>query len=85
MEQLVIDIVPDNTKRIAKLLTHECDVAPIPRLAELQMFSNRPDFKVEQQTSMNVAFWAFNTQKPPFDRVEVRQALGLAGCAVVRP
>jgi len=78
LQQLVIDIVPDNTKRLAKLLTRECDIAPIPRLAELQMFSNRPDFKVEQQTSMNVAFWAFNTQKPPFDRVEVRQALALA-------
>ncbi len=78
LAQLVIDIVPDNTKRLAKLLTGECDVAPIPRLAELNMLSSRADFRVEQQTSMNVSFWAFNTRKPPFDQVKVRQALALA-------
>ena len=78
LAQLVIDIVPDNTKRLAKLLTQECDVAPIPRLAELQMLSNRADFRVDQQTSMNVGFWAFNTQKAPFNQVKVRQALALA-------
>jgi cationic peptide transport system substrate-binding protein len=78
LAQLVIDIVPDNTKRLAKLLTRECDVAPIPRLAELQMLTTRADFSVDQQTSMNVGFWAFNTQKPPFNQVKVRQALALA-------
>lgn len=78
LQQLVIDIVPDNTKRLAKLLTRECDVAPIPRLAELQMLSSKPGFIVDQQTSMNVGFWAFNTRKAPFNRVEVRQALAMA-------
>jgi len=78
LTQLVVDIVPDNTKRLAKLLTQECDVAPIPRLAELEMLSNRSDFRVDQQTSMNVGFWAFNTQKAPFNQVKVRQALALA-------
>lgn len=78
LEQLVIDIVPDSTKRIAKLLTHECDVAPIPRLAELQLLSQRKDFVVDVQTSMNVGYWAFNTQKPPLNNVKVRQALALA-------
>lgn len=78
LDQLVIDIVPDSTKRIAKLLTHECDVAPIPRLAELQLLSERKDFVVDVQTSMNVGYWAFNTQKPPLNNVKVRQALALA-------
>ncbi|MDZ7901836.1 MAG: ABC transporter substrate-binding protein [Rheinheimera sp.] len=78
LDQLVIDIVPDNTKRLAKLLTHECDVAPIPRLAELSMLAKRKDFEVDQQTSLNVGYWAFNTQKAPFNNVKVRQALAYA-------
>ncbi len=78
LDQLVIDIVPDNTKRLAKLLTHECDVAPIPRLAELSMLAKRKDFSVDQQTSLNVGYWAFNTQKAPFNNVKVRQALAFA-------
>ena len=78
LDQLVIDIVPDNTKRLAKLLTHECDVASIPRLAELSLLSQRIDFSVEAQTSMNVGYWAFNTQKAPFNQVKVRQALAYA-------
>jgi len=78
LPQLLIDIVPDNTKRLAKLLTKECDVAPIPRLAELSLLSKKPDFMVEAQTSMNVGYWAFNTQKPPFNNVKVRQALAYA-------
>ncbi|MDP5037027.1 MAG: ABC transporter substrate-binding protein [Alishewanella sp.] len=78
MEQLVFDIVPNNAKRMAKLLTHECDIVAFPRLAELTLISERPDVKVQESTSMNVGFWAFNTTKAPFDQVKVRQALAIA-------
>lgn len=77
-QQLVIDIVPDNTKRLAKLLTHECDVAPIPRMAELNLLKSRADFSIDEKTAMNIGYWAFNTQKPPFSDVKVRQALAHA-------
>lgn len=78
MEQLVFDIVPNNARRMAKLLTHECDIVAFPRLAELSLITERPDVKVQESTSMNVGFWAFNTKKAPFDQVKVRQALALA-------
>lgn len=78
MEQLVFDIVPNNARRMAKLLTHECDIVAFPRLAELSLITERPDVKVQESTNMNVGFWAFNTKKPPFDQVKVRQALALA-------
>ena len=30
------------------------------------------------QPGLNIAYWAFNTQKPPFDKKEVRQAFNMA-------
>ncbi|WP_333608471.1 ABC transporter substrate-binding protein [Arsukibacterium sp.] len=78
MEQLVFDIVPNNAKRMAKLFTHECDVVSYPRVAELELISRRPDVRIQESTSMNVGFWAFNTSRAPFDQVKVRQALALA-------
>lgn len=77
-EQLVFDIVPDNARRMAKLFTHECDIVAFPRITELKLISKRPDVTVQEKTSMNVGFWAFNTQKPPFDDIRVRQALSFA-------
>jgi cationic peptide transport system substrate-binding protein len=77
-EQLVFDIVPNNARRMAKLFTHECDVVAFPRVAELGLISQRPDVDVQESTSMNIGFWAFNTAKPPFDNVKVRQALAHA-------
>lgn len=78
MAQLVFDIVPNNARRMAKLLTHECDIIAYPRLAELALITERPDVRVQESTSMNVGFWAFNTRKAPFDNVKVRQALSMA-------
>lgn len=77
-EQLVFDIVPNNARRMAKLFTHECDVVAFPRVAELGLISKRADVDVQESTSMNIGFWAFNTAKPPFDQVKVRQALAHA-------
>lgn len=78
LEQLVIDIEPNNAKRMARLLTHECDITAYPRMAELELISKREDIRVQQQTSMNVGFWAFNTSRAPFDDAQVRRALAMA-------
>ncbi|MGI5308806.1 ABC transporter substrate-binding protein [Rheinheimera sp. WS51] len=77
-EQLVFDIVPNNARRMAKLLTHECDIIAYPRVPELKLISKRSDVDIQESTNMNVGFWAFNTQKAPFDNIKVRQALSLA-------
>ena len=37
-----------------------------------------PSLKVIHAPGLNVAYWAFNNQKPPFDKKEVRQALSMA-------
>lgn len=78
IKQLVIDITKNGSSRIAKLLTHECDILAYPLPQELPLLEKRPDISVVKKTALNVGFWAFNTDKPPFDNVLVRKALAHA-------
>ncbi|WNC67424.1 ABC transporter substrate-binding protein [Thalassotalea nanhaiensis] len=76
IEKLLFNISPDNTSRLTKLLTHECDVISYP--IATQEIASRPDLALEQVTSFNVAFLAFNTKVPPFDNPLVRKAVAHA-------
>ncbi|WP_371377232.1 ABC transporter substrate-binding protein [Thalassotalea aquiviva] len=76
IEQLIFSITPNNTGRLTKLLTHECDVISYP--IATQKINSRPDLVLEKVTSFNVAFLAFNTQQPPFDNPLVRKAIAHA-------
>lgn len=76
IENLLFNISPDNTSRLTKLLTHECDVISYP--IATQEIASRPDLTLEQVTSFNVAYLAFNTKVPPFDNPLVRKAVAHA-------
>jgi len=76
LEQLIFDITPSNTGRLTKLLAGECDVIAFP-IAH-QKIKSKAALKLEAVTSFNVAYLGFNTQKPPFNNVKVRQAVALA-------
>ncbi|WNC73525.1 ABC transporter substrate-binding protein [Thalassotalea psychrophila] len=76
IEKLLYNISPDNTIRLTKLLTHECDVISYP--IATQEIASRPDLALEHVTSFNVAFLAFNTKVPPFDNPLVRKAVAHA-------
>ncbi|RLV59330.1 ABC transporter substrate-binding protein [Parashewanella curva] len=78
IEHLVFDITRKNSQRLAKLLTDDCGVSALPKPLELKVANQYPHVQIQQQRGMNVAFWAFNTLKPPFDDPEVRQALAMA-------
>ena len=73
IEQLLYNISPSNTGRLTKLLTHECDVISYPIATE--EIRSRQDLVLEEVTSFNVAFLAFNTEQPPFDNPLVRKAI----------
>lgn len=75
---LVFDITPKSTTRFAKLITGDCDVSALPKAGELSIIKQHPQLTLATQPGLNVAFWAFNTQKPPFDDVRVRRALAHA-------
>jgi cationic peptide transport system substrate-binding protein len=78
IHQLVFDITKNGSSRIAKLLTHECDISAYPLPQELPLLQERKDIEVIKGRVLNVGFWAFNTDKPPFDNILVRKALSHA-------
>jgi dipeptide transport system substrate-binding protein len=78
VDDLVYAITPDATARYAKLKAGECHINAYPRPADLPEMEKDSSLKVIDLSGLNIAFWAFNTTKPPFDKKEVRQALTMA-------
>ena len=78
VDMLVFDITTKSTTRLAKLITGDCSVSALPKASELAVMKQHEELNIESQPGLNVAFWAFNTQKPPLDDVRVRRALAYA-------
>jgi len=78
VDDLVFAITPDPTARYSKLKAGECHFVIAPRPADLPEMQKDPALKLINQPGLNIAYWAFNTQKTPFDKKEVRQAMSMA-------
>ncbi len=75
-KQLVYDITTQNTSRLTKLMTGECDIISEP--IGHNKIKERPDLTLEALTSLDVTFIAFNTLEPPFNNPIVRKAIAHA-------
>jgi cationic peptide transport system substrate-binding protein len=78
IEQLVFDITPKSTNRIAKLMTGDCDVSALPQSSEIEIIRKNRKLELQIQTGFNVAYLGFNTERAPFNNPKVRQALAHA-------
>lgn len=78
IDDLVFAITPDATARVSKLKTGECQVAAYPRPADLPELQKDADLSVLSQPGLNIGYLAYNVEKPPFDKKEVRQAISMA-------
>jgi dipeptide transport system substrate-binding protein len=78
VDDLIYAITPDATARYAKLKANECQVMAYPNPADLADMGKNADVQLLQQAGLNIGYLAMNSQKPPFDKVEVRQAIAMA-------
>ncbi|WP_296231684.1 ABC transporter substrate-binding protein [Pseudomonas sp. UBA4617] len=78
IDNLVFSINTDPSVRIQKLRRNECQVTLHPRPADLPALKADSKLQVLQQPGFNLGYIAYNTQHPPFDRLEVRQAMDMA-------
>ncbi|CAN7622169.1 ABC transporter substrate-binding protein [Pararhizobium sp. LjRoot235] len=78
IDDLVFAITPDAAVRAQKLKAGECHIMAFPNAADVAGLKNDPELTVLEKEGLNVAFLAYNTTQPPFDKVEVRKALNMA-------
>ncbi len=78
IDDLVFAITTDASVRYQKLKAGECHLMPFPNAADVEAMKADPSLKVMEQEGLNVAYLAYNTTQPPFDKVEVRKALNMA-------
>ncbi|MDH4987438.1 ABC transporter substrate-binding protein [Aminobacter anthyllidis] len=78
LDELVFAITADASTRMQRLQAGECHVAAYPAPADVPGLKADPNLVVMEKPGLNVAYLAYNTLTPPFDKIEVRKALNMA-------
>lgn len=77
-ENLVFRVISEGTNRTIALETKEVDLAYDIEPMDVQFIKQNNEIKLIEQPSISISYLGFNTQKPPFDKKEVRQAIAYA-------
>ena len=78
VDDLVYAITADASARYAKMQAGECQVMAYPNPADLAAMGKDANITLMQQAGLNIGYMAMNASKPPFDKLEVRQAIAMA-------
>jgi len=78
IERLVFQPIADDTSRRLELERGTIDFMVAPHPDDVKTLETDPGITVLKAPGMNVAYLAMNCQKPPFDKVSIRQAIRYA-------
>jgi dipeptide transport system substrate-binding protein len=78
LDKVVFAITPDANVRFQKLKAGECQLVAEPAPQDLKQMGSNPALKLMSQPGANIGYLAFNVEKPPFNKLEVRQAIAHA-------
>jgi len=78
LEEAYFRIIPDENSRLIALKSGAIDVIPKADTSSLYEFVGNPAYKVLEAPMNLVQVLALNNKKPPFEKLEVRQALQYA-------
>ncbi len=70
--------IVEGTNRTIALETGEADIAYDIEPIDKETVKNHSNLQLLEGEALSVAYYGFNTTKPPFDNVKVRQAMGYA-------
>jgi len=77
-DRVVVQVVPEATSRESLLLAGQVEMIILPPAADIPALQRNPNVKVLLAKGDRSIFIAINTQRPPFQRKEARQALNYA-------
>ena len=75
LDGLVFSITPDPTVRFQKLKKEECHVMIFPLPSDYKAISKHKHLKLVKRNIFDLSYLAMNTNHPPLDKIEVRQAI----------
>lgn len=78
IDMLIYKPVPDNAVRLLELESHSIDVLDGINPDDVPRIRKNDELSLLTQPGLNVGYLAMNSLKPPFDKIEVRQAINHA-------
>jgi peptide/nickel transport system substrate-binding protein len=78
LETVIFKVIPENSARLTALKTGEIDLMDGLNPSDVSQVESDSNLALFMRPGMNVAYFAFNHEKEPFDDPKVRQALNHA-------
>lgn len=78
LDKVIFQVIKDNKSRLNALQAGQIDLMEGVNPSDTQTVKSDPNLQLYVSPSNNIGYLAFNTQKTPFDKAKVRQAIGMA-------